>query len=97
MSAVSYQTSNTLWYFVLMDPKDLLVVVTGTRSDVTQSEEEKGKCRKSPISHSEPQPFYDLPKEVCSGDIFKQTTFYGKKKLNPHEYAKLFYKNLVKF
>lgn len=80
MSAVSYQTSNTLWYFVLMDPKDLLVVVTGTRSDVTQSEEEKGKCRKSPISDSEPQPFYYLPKEVCSGDIFKQTTFYGKKK-----------------
>lgn len=65
---------------MFVDPKDLLVVVTGTRSDVTQSEEEKGKCRKSPISHSEPQPFYNLTEEVRSGDIFKQTTFFGKKK-----------------
>lgn len=71
MFVVLYQIFNILWYFVLMDIKDLLVVVIGLWFDVIQSEEEKGKCWKSFISYSEFQLFYDFFKEVCFGDIFK--------------------------
>lgn len=98
MSAVPYQTSNTFWYFVLMDTKDLLVVVTGPRSDVTQSEEEKANVGRVPLATANPSHSTISPKKFAPETYSNKPPFMVKRNKTIKNMQYCFTKSLsVKF